>query len=49
MLSCGFGVFVWRGLFVCERAEDIEKYMCEESLKHLEGIIVNLFKARYCC
>lgn len=34
---------------MCERAEDIEKYMCEESLKHLEGLQVNLFKASYCC
>lgn len=34
---------------MCERAGDIEKYMYEESLKHLEGLQVNSFKASYCC
>jgi len=34
---------------VCERAEDIDKFfMCEESLKHFEGLQVNIFKTSYC-
>lgn len=34
---------------MCERVEDIEQYMREESLKHLKGLQVNLFKASDCC